>query len=99
MHARITRYEGSSAEELDANLDQKRGVLPTAFGQTEGMKGIIFMGDRESGAVLVVSLWENEDALNASEDEATRVREEVQRPDESTTVERFEVAHLRVEQG
>jgi hypothetical protein len=99
MHARITRYEGSPADEMDANLEEKRGVLPTAFGQAEGMKGMIFMGDRQGGAVLVISLWEDENALNASESEATRVREEVQRPDETTTVERFEVAHLRVEQS
>ena len=99
MHARVTRYQGPSDADLDANVGEKRGVLPTAFGQTEGMKGVIFMIDKENGVIVVTSLWESEEALKASEDEATRVREQVKRPDETTTVERYEVTYLSVEQA
>jgi hypothetical protein len=98
MHARMTRYEGGASEDVGANLQTKKGVLPTEFGQTEGMKGAIFLVGRESGTVIVISLWGDEAAMRASEDEATRVREEVTRPDETASVERYEVALLEVEQ-
>ena len=77
MHARLTRYEGGAVETIDENLQAKKGVLPTEFGQTEGMKGAVFLVDRERGTVVVISLWQDENALEASEDEATRVRQQV----------------------
>ena len=99
MHARMTRFEGAPPEAIEETLEAKKGVLPTEFGQTEGMKGAIFLADRQSGCVLVISLWEDEEALRASEDEATRVREEVRGTDETASVERYEVALLAVEQA
>ena len=99
MHARVTRYEGGVVETLDENLEAKKGVLPTEFGQTEGMKGTVFLVDRQGGTIVVISLWQDEDALRASEDEATRVRQEVTRPAETASVERYEVALLSVEQA
>lgn len=99
MHARMTRYEGGAPEEIEANLQAKKGVLPTEFGQTEGMKGAVFLADRETGTVIVMSLWQDEEALGASEDSARRVREEVTRPGETVSVERYEVAFLSVEQA
>jgi hypothetical protein len=99
MHARVTRYEGAAPEAIDANLERKKRVLPTEFGQTEGMKGAVFLIDRQNGTVLVISLWEGEEAMRASENEATRLREEVTGPDETASVERYEVALLSVEQA
>jgi hypothetical protein len=99
MHARLTRYEGAAPGDIDEALEAKKGVLPTEFGQTEGMKGAIFLVDRESGTIVVISLWEGAEELRASEDEATRVRKEVTRPGETASVERYEVALLGVEQA
>jgi hypothetical protein len=99
MHARVTRYEGSPPDAIDEALQTKKHVLPTEPGQTEGMKGVIFLTDRDSGTITVISLWEDEDALHASEDEATRVREEVTAPGETASVEHCEVALLEVEQA
>jgi len=99
MHARMTRYEGAVPEAIEDTLQTKKGVLPTEFGQTEGMKGAMFLIDRQSGTVVVISLWRDEEALWASEDEATRVREEVTGPGETASVERYEVALLNVEQA
>jgi hypothetical protein len=99
MHARVTRYEGAAPETIEETLETKKRVLPTEFGQTEGMKGTVFLVDRQSGTVLVISLWEGEEAMQASEKEATRVREEVTAPDETASVERYEVALLSVEQA
>jgi hypothetical protein len=99
MHARVTRYEGAPPESIEETLETKKHVLPTEFGQTEGMKGTVFLLDRQKGTVIVISLWEGEEAMRASEDEATRVREEVTGPDETASVERYEVALLNVEQA
>jgi len=99
MHARMTRYQGTAPEAIEEALETKKQVLPTEFGQTEEMKGAVFLADRESGAIVVISLWKDEDAMRASEEEATRVREEVTLPGETASVERFEVAMLEVEQA
>jgi heme-degrading monooxygenase HmoA len=99
MHARMTRYEGAAPEAIEETLETKKGVLPTEFGQTEGMTGVVFLVDRENGTVVVISLWRDEEAMQASEGEATRVREEVTGPGETASVERYEVASLRVEQA
>jgi hypothetical protein len=80
-------------------VEVKKGVLPTEFGQTEGMKGAVFLTDRRSGTILVISLWQDEEAMGRSEEEATRVRGEVTAPGETVSVERYEVALLSVEQA
>jgi hypothetical protein len=84
---------------MDEALQTKKHVLPTEPGQTEGMKGVVFLSDRQNGTIVVISLWEGEEAMRASEDEATRVREEVTGPGETATVEHYEVALLEVEQA
>jgi heme-degrading monooxygenase HmoA len=99
VHARLTRYEGNSPDTIEAGLETKKRVLPTAPGQTEGMKGAIFLTDRESGRIVVISLWDDEEALRASEPEAKRVREEVTADGETTSVEHYEVALFSVEQA
>ena len=99
MHARMTRYEGAAPDAMQESLEAKKRVMPTEFGQTEGMKGAVFLVDRQRGAVIVISLWRDEEAMRASEDEATRVREEVTGPGERASVERYEVTHLTVEQA
>ena len=99
MHARVTRYEGAAPEAIAETLETKKRVLPTEFGQTEGMKGAVFLVDQEKRTIVVISLWQDEEALRASEDEATRVRAEVTGPGETASVERYEVALLNVEQA
>ena len=99
MHARMTRYEGAAPDAIEQALQAKKGVLPTEFGQTEGMKGVVFLVDRQGGTVVVISLWQDEEALLASENWARRVREKVTRPGETVAVERYEVALLSVEQA
>ncbi len=99
MHARVTRYEGAAPEAVDEALQKKKHVLPTEPGQTDDMKGVVFLCDRQSGAIVVISIWDDEEAMRASEDEATRVREEVTEPGETATVEHYEVALLEVVQA
>ena len=99
MYARLTRYEGGSPDAIEETLQTKKRVLPTEPGQTEGMKGAIFLADRDRGTVLVISLWEDEEALEASEAEAARLRGEVTGEGESATAESYEVALFAVVQA
>ena len=89
MHARMTRYQGAAPNAIEEAVQAKKGVLPTEFGQTEGMKGVVFLVDQQSGAIVVISLWQDEEAMRASEDDAARVREEVTGPGETASVERL----------
>ena len=93
MFARLTRYEGASPDAIEDALETKKKVLPTEYGQTEGMKGTMFLVDRDNGAILVMSLWESAESLNASEAEAARLRDE-----ETASVDRYEVAIFAFEQ-
>src|SRR3954468_24644208 len=99
MHARVTRYEGAPPDHMEENLQQKKHVLPTEPGQTEDMKGVVFLTDRQTGTIIVISLWQDEQAMGASEEEATRVREEVTGPGETASVEHYEGALLEVAQA
>jgi hypothetical protein len=98
VYARLTRYEGGSPETIEEGLETKKRVLPTEPGQTEGMKGAIFLTDRDSARIVVISLWEDEGALRASDAEAKRVREEVTADVETVSVEHYEVGLFAVEQ-
>jgi hypothetical protein len=98
MHARLTRYEGGAPDAIDENLQQKKHVLPTEPGQTEGMRGICFLTDRQNGTIVVISLWDDEEAMRTSEPDAKRVREEVTGPGETASVDHYEVALLEVVQ-
>jgi len=99
MHARVTRYEGAPPDGIEEALQTKKHVLPTEPGQTEGMQGVVFLTDQGSGTIVVISLWQDEEAMQASEDEATRVRGEVTGPSETASVEHYEVALLEVVQA
>ena len=99
MFARITRYEGGSPEAIDEALELKKLVLPTAPGQTEGMTGAIFCGDRSTGNILAISLWEDEGALRSSEEMAGKLRTEVTAEDETASVEHYEVLFFEIAQA
>jgi hypothetical protein len=99
MFARITRYEGGSPDAIDQELERKKRVLPTAPGQTEGMMGAIFCADRGSGTLLAISLWEDEEALRASEEMAGKLRAEVTAEGETASVEHYEVAFFEIAQA
>src|SRR5687767_3944934 len=98
MFARMTRYEGGSPEAIDAGRKVKKKVLPTAPGQTEGMNGAIFLSDRSSGTIVTISLWESEEAMNAGEEVAARLRAEATGEGETASVEHYEVALFGVAQ-
>ena len=92
MHARVTSLAGSPAN-TDAGIDNFRAnVVP--YVRDKG-RGAILLLDRESGDALAITLWEDEQAMQASEDSANTLR--AQAADEmgatdAPTVGRYEVA-------
>ena len=97
MHARVSIFEGSP-DEIDEGLRQAREqVLPRAR-QMDGFKGIIALGDRQSGKTLGITFWESEEAMRASEEAANRLREESAEAGGGTVagVERYEVGLFEV---
>jgi heme-degrading monooxygenase HmoA len=76
MHARVSIFEAGNPDQVDERLRQARQqVLPQAK-QMDGFKGLIALGDRQSGKTLGITLWESEEAMRASEEAANRLRSE-----------------------
>ena len=92
MHARMTRYEGAASEAIEDTLQTKKGDRGHEGGHVPDRPA-------ERNRHIIISLWQDEEAMRASEDEATRVREEVTGTGETASVERYEVALLSVEQA
>jgi len=65
----------------------------------DGFRGMIALGDRQSGKTLGITFWESEEAMRASEEEANRLREESAEAGGDTIagVERYEVGVFEVE--
>ena len=98
MYARVSMFE-SSPDQIDEFLRQAREqVLPQAK-QDEGFKGMIALGDRQSGKTLGITFWESEEAMRASEEDANRLREESAEAggQQIAGVERYEVDLFEVE--
>ena len=98
MHARVSIFEAENPEQVDGMLRQVREqVLPRAR-QMDGFKGIIALGDRQSGKTLGITLWESEEDMRASEEAANRLREESAEAGGGTVagVERYEVGLFEV---
>ena len=97
MHARMTTMEGSS-ERLDEGLREiKEDVLPQ-LQQQDGFKGFIVFDNRQNGELIGFSLWESEQAMQASEEVGERTRRESAETMSDTIagVERYEVALFEV---
>jgi len=96
MHARVSTLAGSPTD-ADAGIDNFRtNVVP--FTRDHG-KGAILLIDRESGEAIAITLWEDEDAMRASEESANALRAgaaEQMGATQAPTVGRYEVAVFEV---
>jgi heme-degrading monooxygenase HmoA len=98
VFARVTRTEGASPQALEERVRVARErVLPKAR-ELDGFKGVVALGDGESGAGLLIVFWEDEQSLKASAEQAGKLRSETYGSDESeTSVEAFEVMMLELD--
>ncbi len=92
MHARVTTLEGSPERMDDATRHLQEEVLPQLH-QMDGFKGFVALGDRQSGKLLGVALWESEEALRATEEAVSSVRSEAAEAADGSVagVEQYEV--------
>jgi heme-degrading monooxygenase HmoA len=92
VHARVTRLDAPAGSYEDGIATTNDQVIPALKG-IEGFVGAYFMGDRESGKLMSVVLWDSEEHMRASEEMADRIRGDVATATQGTiqSVERFEV--------
>ena len=96
--ARLSSFEGP-ADRLDEGIRYaEENVLPQAQ-ELSGWKGIVSLVDRSSGRSKVITFWESEEAMRASEAQGDRLRAQAAEGggERITGVERYEVAIYEVE--
>jgi heme-degrading monooxygenase HmoA len=102
MFASVSTYQGPPDQIDEGVRYAQENIVPT-LQEVEGFEGVYLLIDRQSGKVLTITLWESEEAMRASEEEANRLRSEhrgrwAQVPtaeaggQEVAGVERYEVA-------
>jgi hypothetical protein len=92
MHARVTSISGSP-DELDKGVDSFQSDVVPAIKEMGGQGGILLV-DRGSGNALGITLWPDEETLQASEERANELRRQVteQMSASEPRVDRYEVA-------
>jgi heme-degrading monooxygenase HmoA len=100
VFARITKFEGSPERLDELRHAVVERTLP-AVRRLDGFAGAVVLGDRQSGNVQVVVLWESEEAMDASEESAYWFRTySAEAADERITgVERYEVVFSEIVNG
>lgn len=73
MHARRTVFRTAPENVETAAKIFREEVLPTAR-TIAGFKGGVALGDRTTGDCMSLTLWESEEAMNASAEAANRLR-------------------------
>jgi heme-degrading monooxygenase HmoA len=94
MYARVTTIQGST-DQIDEGIDRIRDTTLPAIKEIDGFKGICSLVDRQTGKGVTITLWKSEEALQASEEEANKLRREAAGnlgAAGEPTVERYEVA-------
>ena len=93
MHARVSTLEGPP-DRMDEGLRHVREQVLPLLQQQDGFKGFVALGDRQSGKLIGVSFWENEQAMRASEEVGNRTRNESAEAmgDTIAAVERYEAS-------
>ena len=71
MHARVSTYRGDG----DRLVQGFEGVTE-ALTAVDGFSHAYFLVDRESGKGMSITIWESEDALNASVAKADELRKQ-----------------------
>ena len=97
MHARMTTMEGSSERLAEGLREIREDVLPQ-LQQQDGFKGFVVFDNRQNGRLVGFSLWESEQAMQASEEVGDRTRRKSAQTMSDTIagVERYEVALFEV---
>jgi heme-degrading monooxygenase HmoA len=89
MHARVSTYQGNDCDGL---IEGFRSITDD-LEQVDGFSHALFLVDRESGKAMSITVWENEDALNASVAKADELRRRGTQPSgtQIESVQHYEV--------
>jgi heme-degrading monooxygenase HmoA len=93
MHARVSTLEGLPEQVDELGRIASEWVAPSLT-QMDGFRGMLALADHQRGKVLMVTLWESEEAMRQSEEAADQLRGDTARAAGETTiagVERYEV--------
>lgn len=74
MRVRVTRFQFPAAD-VDKAVEQLNGALDRL--SKKGLERVDILVDPKTGSAITVAVWESEEALNASEDEADELRSEL----------------------
>src|SRR5262250_1910592 len=66
MHARIGSWQGTQ-EDLDRWITRAREHVKPSISQDPGLEAVYWLVDRAGGKGLIVTFWESEEAMQASE--------------------------------
>lgn len=75
MFARVTRISGAGQVSEDEGRAMTDQIMSEAR-QLEGIQGGYWMRSQESGDLYAVTLWESEESMTATEQQAASLREE-----------------------
>jgi hypothetical protein len=98
VYARVSTLKGSP-EQIDEGLRYLREeILPTGK-DDPGFKGLIALADRQSGKTLSITLWEREEDMRATEQDANQLRSAWAETSgqEIASIESYEVGLFEVE--
>jgi heme-degrading monooxygenase HmoA len=73
VYARVSTLEGSPGQ-IDQGLRYLREELLPTGKDDPGFKGLISLADRSSGKTLSITLWESEEEMRATEQDANQLR-------------------------
>jgi heme-degrading monooxygenase HmoA len=79
MHAQVTTIETSPARLDDAIRFFREQVLPQ-LQQVDGFEEFIVLSDRQSGKLVGVTFWENEELMQSLEKVLSRTRGGISHP-------------------
>jgi heme-degrading monooxygenase HmoA len=93
MHARASTIQASREKlgELERILES---YVLSELEQSDGYSGIVGLSDPTTGKCLVISFWETDQAMRASDERASRLRTDAAQrlgATDDATVERYEV--------
>jgi heme-degrading monooxygenase HmoA len=73
MHARVSHYDlgGSSRDDAVRGFEGARSAIE----QMQGNRGGMLLVDADGGKAITITLWEDEQALRATAEQANQARE------------------------
>ena len=79
MYAQVTTVEASPAKLDEATHHARQYILPE-LQQMDGFQGFIALGNRRSGELLNIALWESEEVMQSTAEVISRTRGGIRHP-------------------